>query len=54
MKELEKNQEAANKKLKELESAGTKTWKKLKAEMDAAMDELNKLYDKMMSRFKEK
>jgi hypothetical protein len=42
MKELQKKEKAANKKLKELKSAGSKTRDKLKVEMDAAMDELNK------------
>ncbi|HVP80904.1 MAG TPA: hypothetical protein VMV04_23695 [Thermodesulfobacteriota bacterium] len=52
MKGLQKEEKAANKKLKELKSAGSKTWDKLKAKMDAAMDELNKEYEKIASRFK--
>ncbi len=52
MKELQKKEEAANRKLKELKSASTKTWEKTKAEMDKAIGELDKQYDKIMSRFK--
>jgi hypothetical protein len=47
-------QKAANKKLEELKSASVKTWEKMKAEMDRAMDELDKQYNKMPSRFKKK
>jgi len=35
-----------------LKIASTKTWEKIKAETDKAIDELEKQYDKMMSRFK--
>ncbi len=42
IKELEKKEEAANKKLKELNSASAKTWEKVKSEMERAIDELNK------------
>ena len=38
--------------MKELKSVSTKTWEKIKAEMDKAMDELDKEYNKMMSHFK--
>ena len=49
---FEKKEKAANEKLKELKSAGAKTWDKAKAQMDAAMDELNKEYEKIASRFR--
>jgi TolA-binding protein len=54
MEELKKKEGVANQKLKQLKSAGTKTWRKLKADMDGAIDELNKLYDKTMSHFSKK
>jgi hypothetical protein len=54
MKEFQKKQEAANQKLKELKSESTKAWEKIKADVDRAIDELEKQYNKMMSRFKEK
>ena len=41
-------------KLKELKSASAKAWKKVEAEMNAAMEELNKQYDKMISYFNKK
>ena len=44
MKELEKKQEAAS----------TKAWEKIEAEMDAAIDELNKQHDRMISYFNKK
>ena len=52
MKELQKKEEAANNKLKELKSSGTKTWEKIKDEMDRAIGDLGKQYDKMLSYFK--
>ena len=52
MRALENKEKAANQKLKELKSASAKTWDKVKAQMDAAMDELNKEYEKIASRFK--
>jgi hypothetical protein len=54
MKEFQKKQAAANQKLKELKSETAQTWRKIKAEVDSAIDELDKQYNKMMSRFKEK
>ena len=38
--------------LEELKSESAKAWEKLKAEIDAAVDELNKQYDKMVARLK--
>lgn len=52
MEELKKKQVTAKKKLEELKTASTKTWETLKAEMDAAMEDLNELYEKMISHFK--
>jgi biopolymer transport protein ExbB/TolQ len=49
MKELQKKEEAANKKFKELDSSGSKTWEKIKADMDSAMTDLGKQYDKMLT-----
>jgi hypothetical protein len=47
-----KKQEAAHQQLKKLKSATVKTWEGVKAETDSAMDDFNKQYDKMMSRFR--
>jgi ElaB/YqjD/DUF883 family membrane-anchored ribosome-binding protein len=54
MKVLQKKEEAANQKLKELKSEGAKTWEKIKVEMDKVIDELEKQYNKMISRFEKK
>jgi len=51
MKEFQKKQEVADKKLKDLKSASAKAWEKIKAEMESAIDELDKQYNKMVSRF---
>ena len=52
MKVFQKKQESTNQKLKQLKSESTKAWEKAKAEMDSAIDELEKQYNKMVSRFK--
>ena len=52
MEELKKKQEAAKKKLEEVKAASAKAWEKLKVEMDTAIEDLNKLYDTIMSHFR--
>jgi molecular chaperone DnaK (HSP70) len=54
MEELKKAREAANRKLGELKAESAKSWEKTKAEMEAAMKDLRKRYDGMMSRFRDK
>ena len=54
LEKFKKTQEAANKKLEELKSASGKTWGKMKAEMDRTLEELDRQYNKMVSRFKKK
>jgi molecular chaperone DnaK (HSP70) len=54
MDELKKAREAANRKLGELKTESAKSWEKTKAEMDAAMKDLRKRYDGVMSRFRDK
>ena len=52
--DLQKKQKAAKKKWNELKSARAKQWEKLKSEMTTAVQELEKSYDKVISRFKER
>ena len=57
-REFDRKFHGANQKLKQLESesskTASKTWDKLKADMDTAMNELDKLYDKIKSHFETK
>jgi outer membrane biogenesis lipoprotein LolB len=50
--ELQKETDGMRHKLKELQAAGGKAWVALKAEIDAAMDKLQKSYEAAQSRFK--
>jgi hypothetical protein len=50
--EVKAKQKVAEKKLKELSSAGEETWEKVKSEVNAAMDDLKKAYDKTVAYFK--
>ena len=52
MKELQKKQDEAQKKLKELSSATAQTWETIKAETDGAVNDLSRHFDRMMSRFR--
>ncbi len=52
MKVLKKKEAAANKKLGELKTASAKTWEKIKTDLDKAIEDLNRQYNKMMSHFK--
>jgi hypothetical protein len=49
---LRKKQETSNRKLEKLKSSGSNAWKKMKRQMDSALDELEKMYDQVKSRFK--
>ncbi|MGE5172394.1 MAG: hypothetical protein ACM3MD_01040 [Betaproteobacteria bacterium] len=53
MAEAEKKQKAASRKLDEIRKESVKKWKKFTAEMDAAMDDFERAYEKAKSRFKE-
>ncbi len=52
MEELRKKQELASKKLGELGSASGQDWDRLSAETNAAIDDLNRMYDRISSLFK--
>lgn len=52
MEDAGKKREAANKKMAELRSASGSDWERLKAETNAAIDDLNRVYDRMRSLFK--
>ena len=49
---LKSKQQVARKKVKELSSASGEAWEKAKSEVDSALDELRKAYDKAASYFK--
>ncbi len=51
--EAEKKQKAASRKLDKLRKESVKKWKKFTSEMDAAMDDFERAYEKAKSRFKE-
>ncbi len=53
MAELDRQREAARKKLDELKSASAEAWEKLRAGMDAALEDLKKSYDELRSRFQD-
>ncbi len=53
LSEAEKKQKAATRKLDEIRKASVKKWKKFTSEMDAAMDDFERAYEKAKSRFKE-
>jgi hypothetical protein len=52
--ELQKKQKAAKKKWNELKSAGATEWEKAKSEMTAVVQDLEKSYNELISRFKER
>lgn len=53
MKVLKRKKAAADKKLEKLKAATAENWEKAKAETEKAMDEVNKQYNKVVSRFKQ-
>ncbi len=52
MDELRKKLDAADRKLQELKDAGSKEWERVKAETDAAVAEVERLYREAADRFK--
>jgi len=53
MRDLRRKQKAAKKEWKEVERAAGSKWDKAKADMDAAVQDVEGAYDKAASRFKE-
>ncbi len=53
LKELTQQHEATARQYEELKQDGQEAWKKMKPQMDAALDELEKAYDRLASRFQE-
>lgn len=53
MTELRKKQEAAKKEWRKVKAAAANKWEKIKAGLDAAVQDVEKAYDKVASRFKE-
>ena len=51
MKLVQKKKAVAERKLEKLKSASSKDWKKMKSEMDAALEDLNKRYDDLKKQF---
>jgi len=52
-KELTQQHQAAARQYEELKQEGEEAWKKMKPQVDAALDELEKAYDRLASRFQE-
>jgi len=50
MAELRKQQEVARQKLEELKGASTSTWEETRKKLDAAIEELKRRYDRVVSR----
>ena len=51
LKELTQQHQATARQYDELKQEGQEAWKKMKPQMDAAVDELNKAYERLASRF---
>ena len=51
--ELTQRHQATARQYEELKQEGQEAWKKMKPQMDAAVDELNKAYERLASRFQE-
>jgi len=49
--ELTQQHQATARQYEELKQEGQEAWKKMKPQMDAAVDELNKAYERLASRF---
>jgi hypothetical protein len=52
MKDLRDREKAAKRKLKELKKGRANTWDKAKSEMEAAVDSLEKAFDRVAERFR--
>lgn len=52
--ELSRKQELAGRKLTEMKSAGVETWDRLKAEVNAAIDDLDRAYETVSSLLRKK
>ena len=52
MAELRKQQEVARKKLEELKGASASSWEETRRRVDAAIEELKRRYDRVVSRRK--
>ncbi len=53
LKELSQQHQATARQYEELKQDGQEAWKKMKPQMDAALDELEKAYEGLASRFQE-
>jgi Skp family chaperone for outer membrane proteins len=53
LKELTQQHQATARQYEELKQEGQEAWKKVKPQMDAALDELEKAYERLASRFQE-
>jgi chromosome segregation ATPase len=53
LKELTQQHQATARQYEELKQEGQEAWKKMKPQMDAALDELEKAYERLASRFQE-
>ena len=53
MKELTQQHQATARQYEELKQEGQEAWKQVKPQMDAALDELEKAYERLASRFQE-
>jgi hypothetical protein len=53
LKELTQQHQATARQYEELKNEGQEAWKKMKPQMDAALDELEKAYERLASRFQE-
>ncbi|MGC1402470.1 MAG: hypothetical protein WA974_06025, partial [Thermodesulfobacteriota bacterium] len=54
MAELHKKQKAAKRQWKEVKRGAANKWEKIKSDMDAAVQEVENIYNKTASRFKER
>jgi uncharacterized protein HemX len=52
LKELDRQHQAAARQLDEVRAEGEETWQKMKPKVDAALDELEKAYQKVASYFR--
>jgi DNA repair exonuclease SbcCD ATPase subunit len=53
LKELTQQHQATARQYEELKQDGQEAWKKMKPQMDAALDELEKAYERLAARFQE-
>ena len=53
LKELTQQHQATARQYEELKQEGQEAWKQVKPQMDAALDELEKAYERLASRFQE-